>query len=414
MKIACLAVTPKWHGGVETAFAATVYGLRELGHEVDVIGCVYRKYKSEEDFKAKSGWREQSFNYIDKVVLVRSHEDLEDALADYDGVVISDINFSDRYTPDVLLGSSRIAPWTSGWHTNMVRSEMADFHEQNAISPSWSGYFVSFWESAELTYPYAKWRRTVLPFRTSERDSDAAFSSRPYDFVMASRIDPRKGIVTYVSGLEGLARRGQSFNARLAGTPIDFPGGPYSNTIAVMLEQWGWRVHRDSEKLRSNWTAVDPRTNSELHYTGNYEPSELNAVFSSGKRFVNATSGVASNSHLEYATLEALDAGCAVLAKTDWDTYHYPDDQPIITDLPEKSYRIRKGSRMLYNSCVESAVDNVYNEFTDVLECELMKTVSDDEHAATVRHNRRVISESHDPKRAAAAYVAVLEDAESK
>lgn len=411
VRIACLAVTPKWHGGVETAFAATVHGLRELGHEVDVIGCVYRSYKSEEEFRIKSGWREQAFDYVDKIVLVKSHEDLEDVLADYDGVIISDVYFTDKYTADVLLGSSRIAPWTSGWHTNMARKAMVDFHEQNATSPSWSGAFVSFWESAEKTHEYARWHRTVLPFRASGSSSDAAFSARPYDFILAARIDPRKGIVTYVSGLEGLVRRGVSFNARLAGTPIDFPGGPYSNTIAVMLEEWGWTVHRETEKLKSNWTAVDPRTKSELHYTGNYEPSELDAVLSSGKRFINATSGVASNSHLEYATLEAVDAGCAVLAKNDWDSYHYVGDQPLITDLPEKSYRIRRGSKFYYNSCVAEAVEKVYDEFTDLLERELSKSPTDEDHTATVAHNRRVIRTAHDPKRAASAYVEIIEDA---
>lgn len=414
VRIACLAVTPKWHGGVETAFAATVDGLRELGHEVDVIGCVYRSYKSEEEFREKSGWREWAFERIDKIVLVKSHEDLENALADYDGVVISDVYFTDRFTPDVLLGSSRIAPWTSGWHTNMARKEMVEFHEQNASSPAWSGAFASFWASAEKTHEYARWHRTVLPFRAPETSSDALFSDRPYDFILAARIDPRKGIVTYVSGLEGLARRGVQFNARLAGTPIDFPGGPYSNTIAAMLEKWGWSVHRDTPKLKSNWTAVDSRTGSELHYTGNYEPSERESVLSSAKRFINATSGVASNSHLEYSTLEALVSGCAVLAKTDWDTYHYPDEQPVITDLPEKSYRIRRGSKLYYNSCTDSAVDKIYDEFTDVLERELANSPSDDDHAATVAHNRRVVESAHDPKRAASTYAQIIEDARDK
>ncbi|QGF20305.1 glycosyltransferase [Gordonia phage Sixama] len=411
MKLAAYAVTPKWHGGVETAFKHTVNGLRDIGHEVDVIGCVYRKYIDAGDFKARAGWREQAHEIIDHKYLIRSNEDLEGALAPYDGVVLSDVYFSDRYTPEVLLKSNKIAPWISGWHTNMIRKSMEEWHEQNKQSPRWSHRYVSFWNSAQKVHPEAKWYQSILPY-VIDQDLDitdyAPLDRREFDFILTTRVDPRKGIVTYLAGLEGLARRGHTgIRALLCGTPMDFPGGPYSWGMAAMLNTWGWKLWMDTpDKMKSKWIAE--KNGNEIWFTGNYEPSELNYLLGSAKYFVNTTSGKAANSHFEYSTLEAMNLGCVPLVKADWDAYQYEADWlPNVIDLPEKSYRIKRGDRIVYNDTKPDAVEKTYDEFTDVLE----KVLSDNVAATwDTEWNRKVISKAHDPRRLAHTFTTALSD----
>ncbi|QEM41594.1 glycosyltransferase [Gordonia phage Forza] len=408
MKIAALAVTPKWHGGVETAFKYTVEGLRELDHDVDVIGCVYRKYKSADDFKARSGWREQAHELIDTKYVIKSFDGLERALTNYDALIPSELNFADKYTPEVLLKSEKIAPWISGWHTNMVRKSMEGWHQANEKSPRWTHKYLSFWNSAQEVHPTATWYQSMLPYRVNQDLNLLKPDERKYDFIMTTRVDPRKGVVTYLAGLEGLARRGyKGVLARLAGTPIDFPGGPYSYGMSQLLRGWGWTVTYETDKMKSNWRAE--KNGNVIDYTGNYEPSELDAILMSGRYFVNATSGKAANSHFEYSTLEAINAGCVPLVKADWDPYQYNADSglPNVIDLPEKSYRIRKGNRIVYNDTTVDAVEKTYDEFTDVLEKVLTEKIVDNWDA---EWNRRVISRAHDPQRIATDFTQAITD----
>lgn len=413
MKIACLWVTPKWHSGIDTAFTETIYGLRALGHDVTVVGCVYRKYHSDDDFRARCGWRPRALELVDEVVRVRNWRDLSSALAGYDGVVLSDVYFAETHTPEMLVSSTDMATWTSGFHINDQRKGvMPDFHARNAVAPKWSGAFVYFWHTVQEVHSYPRWYRAVLPYRVDASRAVPALSDREYDFAFTSRLDPRKGAIPYVSALEGLTRRGAQFRARMDGSSNEFPGGPYSHTIAMLLESWGWKVRRSTEKLRGPWLAEDPKTGSELQYGGQFEPNELEGILFSSKRLVNTTSAHESNSHLEYTSLEGLAAGCRVLAKTDWSDYHYPDGGPSVVDLPEKSYRLtRKNGSPAFNSTNPDAIDNVYDELTDVFERELCAVPADVDHAAAFERDREIIARAHDPSVAASAYAQVLRDA---
>lgn len=413
-RVAALLTTPKFHGGTETALFHTVSGLRELGVDVDVIALA---------LSGTEKWRDQAKSYVNKVVFPRK-DSVELALSGYDGMILSNVHFDDRYLPEMLANSNKISPWTSGWHGNSVMKSTREFHDQVSTGPKWKRNYVSFWPTAEEGFPELEWYRTILPYRLNPAFDDLLpVHEREYDFLFAGRVDPKKGAVAFISALEWISRRTMDeFTARIAGAPNDLPGGPHIHQLRLMLENWGWTVMAENTTMKSTWSAVHPCTKSVIDYTGPYEIQELPEILGSGKIFTNLTSGKASNSHLEYATMEAMDAGCIVMAKKDWPDYHYPKVEvdgfrqnpspPQIFDIPEKSYRIVRGSRIIYNDVAASGVEDTYVDLAIEMHRNWLMCSGKDQanqNEEMWRQNRDALFAYHNPVNAAKTFLDALE-----
>ncbi len=204
----------------------------------------------------------------------------------------------------------------------------------------------------------------------------------------------------------------------IAGTPTELPGGPHIAAVAEKLESWGWAVTRETDKMKTNWVAVQPNTGSIVWYTGAYSPDDLPKIFSSIKVYVNTTSSKYAPEHLEYVTMEALDAGCAVIAPDDWPDYHYGATRPVVTSSPDQSYRVRKGNRIIYNDLSLEAPDTTYRPLGEIFSraLEYYRTAVASEARSTrltyssgvTAYNREVLLRCHSPQRAATAYLRAL------
>lgn len=409
MKIGMVLMTPSAFGGAESALQYASEGFRSLGAETDVLA-IESKTKSKQ-------WSSQCAAFITRG-LPDNYEDVEKILSDYDGLVLSDTYFEASKTlVEVLTKSDKIAKWVSARHWNSTSKTVFTRHAITEASPAWCGAYVSFWPSVEEAFPDVPWHRGVLPYLINDNLAGLTKTyDREYDFLLAGRTDPKKGVVTFVSALERLSLiDSRPFRARIAGTPTEIPGGPHIATIAKMLENWDWDLYRDIPKgesrwMKSNWVATKGR--GVIEHTGAFGPSDLPAILGSAKTFVNTTSGKYAPEHLEYVTMEAMDAGCVVVAPNDWPDYAY-DVRPVVIPVPEDSYRIKKGNRIIYTDVRPEAPDTTYASFGNVLKKSLDFFESDPASVqakvdAMTHHNRSVLARNHHPSRAAKAYAEAL------
>lgn len=404
MKLAVLLTTPRRTGGAETFAHQLVSGLRSLGHDVDVVATTYRKYETKADL-LEMNWPQSAVDLCTHVVRATKPADLEKALIDYDGIIVNHLFFVDKTLPAVLYTSEKIAPWTSGCHTNM--SLPGDVYSHLQLSPRWTGKHVYFWDGVPEAHAAAKWYRTILPYELSV-DAPAALNSRLYDFMSASRVAPEKGLATYLAGLTGLRDRGYGLKALLAGESSDMIGGPHSFALAQCLGKWGWDVRLDDyAKMKTLWQAHSDKCT--ITYSGKYDIADRSGILSSGKFFVNTTSGHAANSHFEYATLEAIDNGCVPICKADWNDWQYPDEKPRVFNLPSKSHRLtKKNGVKTHNNMSKTALVDVYDKVPAVFENAI--TLDNETAEALVPYNRDIIEKAHDPRLAASTFIEVFED----
>jgi glycosyltransferase involved in cell wall biosynthesis len=407
-KIACLLTSPKYFGGAETALMFTVDGLREIGCDVTVIASSATNGK---------GWTQQSLDVVDRITSPRK-ESLEDVLSaeNFDGIVLSNVFFPDESMAQVFYESDTIAPWTSGWHNNIVLNNISVDKIKSA--PKWCGSFLAFWPTVKDAIDIDSWVESILPYRSNpaltsiNRDK----LSPEYDFGFIGRADPKKGVLTFVAAMEWASRHAddQSFTALIAGAPSDVAGGPHIWHISRFMENLDWEITRHGPKMKSNWTAVHPKTGSRVDYTGPYNYSDLPRLFSNIKCVVNFTSDRCANSHLEYSALEALEAGCVLSARADWPDYHYPT-APAIFGTPIAAHRVMSKNRIIYNSFKPENIDTVYAEagahfagLVPKIRAIDVQGSSRDKYLLSVARNRQVVADAHDPKIAAKAYLTSL------
>lgn len=404
-------MTPKSFGGPSSALLHTREGLTSLGVDSDIIALETTKSSQSTDIDVH-------------VSLPKNYDEIEAALSKYDGLVLSDTDFrASQVLTDVIAKSEKIAMWTSARHWNSTSKINFERHEIAKNSPKWSGAYVSFWPEAEKIFPDVKWHRGILPYKLSEQLQDLPrITSREFDFAFLGRTDPKKGLLTYVSALERAARSictidGLFFRALIAGAPMEAPGGPHIAAVSNQLESWGWRVVRAVEKgetgwMRSTWTAH--KDGNEIVYSGAYGPQDLPSILGNVKTYVNTTIAKYGCEHLEFTTMEAMDAGCYVIAPNDWPESAYPDKKPRVRPVPEESYRITRGKRVIFTDVSEHAVDTTYAPFGDILVNALKFYASEDvsiNRSAEIitEHNREVLSTAHDPAITAQAYLNALE-----
>lgn len=409
-RIACLVVSPRNSGGTEAAMGYTVQGLRELGCHVTVLALSRTN---------GSDWSRQCWEYIDEAVSPKSGAlTAELSRENYDGIVLSNAYFTERAVTEPFIGDTGIAPWTSGRHWNWESKAILEHHEIARQSPSWAGTYVSFWNSAESKLlEGVEWERAVLPYVPQERFHNLSpVSERPIDFGFIGSIGPMKGALGFVNGLERISRTDPSrkFIAEYAGNPMDKPGGPHVHEISTLLESWGWVVERESNTRKTPWIAENPTTGSTIHFSGAFDTDSASEVFGRVKCYVNLTSAKIAPAHLEYATMEALDAGCVVLAPDDWDKGPYRDSgEPVLYPVPRESVNVLKGNRVVYNDTAADAMEETYARLGDRMAVihrsfEQHPEAVDREQIEGMERNREILRQAHDPKIAAAAFLRAL------
>lgn len=409
LRIACLVISPENSGGTEAAMKYAVQGLRDLGHDVEVLALS----------RGQGEWSTQCAEYIDRAVSTKAGAlEAELDARNYDGIILSNAYFVAKPVSAPFISSTTIAPWTSGRHWNWESKAILEHHAIARRSPTWSRKYVSFWASAESeALAEVEWVRGVLPYVPQEKLHNLPpISERPIDFGFIGSVGPMKGALAFANGLERITRTDPSrkFTAEYAGNPMDKPGGPHVHEISTLFEKWGWKVERDNETRKTQWQATNPTTGSVVTYTGAFGSEDAAKVFGRVKCYVNVTSSKIAPAHLEYATMEALDAGCVVLAPDDWDKGPYlSSGEPSLYPVPRESVRILKGSRFVYNDTDEYAMEDSYARLGDRMAVihqsfSLRPDSVDQEQVEWSERNREILRIAHDPKIAATAYLRAL------
>jgi hypothetical protein len=404
MKIAALHMSPRSFGGPETALEYTVYGLRSQV-DVTVLGL---------SRKEGSDWSEHARAFVDEVVHP-TKDDFDQRVAEYDALILSDLSSENGKLLNHVLDGKNLPVWTVGRHTTATTKKDLDRHERMMKNPTWSRSYVSFWEQAEnLPDGDFGYERATLPYVPSEELRGLPpISQRPVDFGFVGSTDVRKGPLAFAAGLEALSRQSsQRFTAVITGRPVEHRGGPHVAAIANRLEEWGWHVTRAGESGKSKWTAVRPGTESIIWYTGEYERDDLPRVLGAIKCYVNFTSGKLTPGHLEYATIEAMDAGCMVIAPGDFQSsWHYENrPMPVVSPIPSESHVYKISSRRSgYLDETIDSPDTTYKPFGEQL-CRAKASMQlvDDHMTMLTKHNRKALAQGHHPKRAASAYLKAL------
>ncbi|AKJ72592.1 hypothetical protein PP301_gp054 [Gordonia phage GMA2] len=391
-KIACLLTSPTFVGGTETALYNAYYGFQDL--DVDVQAYAVR-------LSARSRWSNQALDYATPV----SHQELLPILSEYDGVVLSNTYFPDKYVPRVISDPAlKHVKLTTGWHGNDVMKTMLEAHEIVKRSPMWSGKYVRFWENP-LEDPDVQWVDSVLPYiYQPPKLMRMPTKARHYDLGFVGRVDPRKGAFGFAVAAATLAEQSaEGLRVLIAGAPNDLPGGPLIHTIRKMLEERGWILIKGGEKMKSTWTL---RFNeSTIHYSGGFQYDEVPTILNRVKVYVNMTATRASRNHFEYTTLEAFNAGCAVIAPDDVPKTMY-DAKPEFIPAAMSAVNVLRNGRPIFNDMTKSA-PVTYAPMVDCMRDAL--DLAKSRNAFWQEKNREVILQAHDATRAASAYLKALD-----
>lgn len=412
MKIALILLTPRNAGGTEMSLFHLKKGFIELGHEADIIAVGNASHVIK--------WHPFNRDNVD-IPVTNSFGDIEALLAGYDGIVLSNMT-DDTSTAllKVLFSSTEIPKWTCARHWNTM-TKAADEWQKHALKcGNWSGSYVSFWPSARQIST-AKWVQSTLPFTFDDVTEPRSIESRETDFLFMGRAEHKKGLFSFTTMLEGLRRRNltsgvsRPFTARIAGAPMQLPGGPVVWVASQQLESWGWEVVYDKENRSSTWTATSPQEDV-ITYTGTYSNYDVEDILQSAKIYYNLTASRFAPEHLEYSTMEALLHGNIVCAADDWPEYQYPDgNRPKIVAVPKSAVDLRKGTRSVYTDKTEEAFTTTYVELIDQV-CRAFGMISDSERLsnaseiATARWaaNLDILRKAHSPTIAAQAYLDAL------
>ncbi|QDK02658.1 glycosyltransferase [Gordonia phage Phendrix] len=413
MKIGLVLMSPVDAGGSRTALWYLQSGLQAMDIEFDILAPDTRRiYRAESDDLG-----------FDPIILGKK-DDIVGALQQYDGLILSDTFYGCKSDLlDVLLTNPDIPKWVSANHCNSATANVRERHERTKLAPAWCGSYVHFWPSARI-WDDCHWEQTVLPWTVNLdlRNHYTPIQGRPYDFLFAGRTSPSKGVVAFACAMHRLTEitPDKAYWGRIAGSPMEMPGGPQIGHVSLMLEEWGWHVTREREKgvaakwMCGKWSATHPASESTLVYTGEFKPAQRKGVLLSASTFVNCTPWKYGAEHLEYSTMEALETGMNVIAPDDWPDYMYGEKRPAVTPIPEHSYKIMRGARAIRADLRPDAYKTTYAPLAEVMRDMASKpkldTVAPIPESVTweAKSNRKILEEAHDPRRAAKAYLQAL------
>lgn len=414
MKYALILLTPRNAGGTEMSLFHLKKGFIELGHEADVIAVGNSSQIAK--------WHEYNRHNVD-ISITNSFDLIENLLSEYDGIILS--NMTDDASTTllrVIFTSNKIPAWSCARHWNTMTAAAAVWQKHADKSPKWSGSYVSFWPSARQIKG-AKWVQSTLPFTFDDPKTPLPLESRPVDFLFMGRAEHKKGLFSFTTMLEGLRRQkalessSRPFSARIAGAPMQLPGGPVVWVASQQLKSWGWNVTYTTTNRSSTWTAVSPQEDV-IEYTGTYSGYETESILDSAKIYYNLTASKFAPEHLEYSTMEAIVNGGIVCAADDWPEYQYPPElveRPKIVAVPRSAVDIRKGSRAVYTDKTDDAFTTTFVELIDQA-CRAYGMISDSDRLAAAtatayarwEQNVEILRTAHDPKIAATSYIDAL------
>ena len=406
VRIAAVHMTPQWADGAEAALIHSLPGLRERAEHVDLVVPTKKSGSTRH-------WTERARQHA-TIEVNPWKDDIGGLLSEYNGTFINDPMLkTDDPLAMTLVSSFAVAPWTTARHWNNVSKVVTERYGMMTAAPRWSKRIVTFWPSAENVDGIEWVRAGALPYVRNPLLADLApVSQRPVDFACIGRSDPKKGTYAFAATMEALTRLdSRPFTAAISGVPADMMGGPHIYEIAQALEGWGWKLDRETEKRKSNWTAT--KAGSTIWHTGAYDPSDLPKILGRVKCVMYSTVAKYSSQKLEYASLEALDAGCMLFGPTDWPDNHYGGDGqgPIVTEIPDRSWRPRKGKRILNLDRSPEAPSTTYAPSGEVLSraLDLFRDPDcDDVTGKIAEYNRSALDVWHDPVIAADAYLTAL------
>jgi hypothetical protein len=392
-------------------------GFQTLGHECHVVS-------STKSGRERVAWGESRLGTrwwgVAPDVVCRNDE-LVDVLNGYDRVILSDVRTvaQDKEAKkadalpvyvDALLKTS--TPWTSAFHGNAYPLSETPYLAQLLESPAWTGVLIDQTE-----------RATSIRKGSHLNGIPLMFSDLPYRLRNSVDAPPVANLNTV--GMTGRFIFNKGHHVTALATPYLWEG--------VNVELWGsCSVGLGPNPTYIVWEAlrkiagVDPGVPSELfvrhgnvpespdggniiqpfhweghfdgdrtvRYLGNYM-NQLEVASRIGIH-VNLTTAAFSAGNVEYASLEAMDAGCLPMAQE---------------ALAGRSYRMR----VLPNIASWPGVGKLQSDPTTVKWlAEIITQTRDaaaanpDWHREVAQHNREVVSMYNDPARAATRFLEAL------
>jgi hypothetical protein len=345
MKVAIFEPFPRTAGITTWAFEL-VHGFRDLGHEADVVSCTKsgraKATRSTGD-RPRTGW--QWFDQApDKVFTWTGAPTALDA---YDLIVLNEPKNNpldaparrNGYTPEYVDVLARTkTPWVTAFHDGTAyRADKAPFLTQTMALPSFSGVAIQCRPGAYEAAAYAAGGHVKkllswpwLPYRTKYRELDLLpVSRRPPHLGMTGRMVSTKG---YTSLLAVADQVPPPYETRIYGSESGGHAPCQTFTwFEAMVMHHGWKGLRGDPTKPSdvrtehsisigNFAPINtvvpygmrhPETGAVYRYMWAFTDrmslyDDLQIMFMLSKRDLATT--------LEYAALEALDAGCVLAA----------------------------------------------------------------------------------------------------
>lgn len=330
MKVAVFEPKPRLCGVTAWSFHVA-QGFRDLGHECDVVTFSRSGKAPKSDGTQRNGW----YWWHEPVDKSATWYKAGDVLNGYDLIVLNELKngTEDREAQRLgiepyYIGALRRTntPWMSILHAPQYDPKRAPYLANCMDAGNFTGVVVEHqvgsYESGAYAFDGRIKKRTRWPW-LPYRPRGAQEVQRTRTAIVAGRSTPVKGHAALARVAD---RMPEGWVARLAGSEAGGMGACYSYTIyEALTREHGWAGHRwDPSKPREGcegnnncadklyahpyWVQKDGHL---IQYTGAYSDSV--ATYGECGIALNLTSKNFAIG-VEYSILEAMDAGCVVIA----------------------------------------------------------------------------------------------------
>lgn len=411
-------------GGLQTWAHHLRTGLRALGHEADWVTFTRSgRPRSTWELKPDSFALKQRLWPYDHVVKYTAAVEF---LNGYDGVILNDPRSyiqdlaAQRGTatvepgvPDYLAVLRRVrVPVTVGIHCSRYERKQFPYLEQLLGIDTLTDTLVTHSERAfrEMLTEMPEWaahdhRSVPLPYAPSCPSSP----SRNYISSAGAGGAPVVGLVGRYTGVKGHRALAAAWAygdlGRLADVQLwggcDVFRGPAASTVTyeallAALPVLGGAIQEGSGATARPWRLDHPDVGTKMTYSGYTDTLATHARLHVA---VNLTTTEASGGALEYAQLEAIDVGCALVAPVHrWDDRYCGDTLEWVGRWPSDA------------KLAKTVAEGTGRLAIDVITAAVASAICWSDQAAAERraHNREVLREVHDPATVASAYVDAL------
>jgi len=396
-------------GGFATWTLHVRDGFRALGHEADVVTCT-RSGKPRASWSSHKitnfKWRAEPYEVVTK------YTNAVDTLNGYDGIILVDpcVYRQDREAlrglsalvpdvPDYVTILERVSrPVTVAIHCSRYERAKLPFLDRLLSVPTFNGKVVThsrdtFEEHQELWPDLTMAHALPLPYRArhavdgeiSSTDGNVVGITGRYSSIKGHHVLAHAWAAGYLPSADAVVLYGGGDTFR----------GPSASRITYerLLSSYPdlvGKIADGSPSFSLPWTITNGH--SGLGYVGNYYDGY--AAAESMDVHLNLTTRVASGA-LEYAQLEAIDAGAAQLSLAHrWDQDYLGVVLPSVAKWPG-DVKLSAGKSA---DVLQAIGDGV---------CDLLD-LDPSARAERRHHNRKILALKHDPKLAAQAYLDVL------